>query len=214
MPARDPIQSLSAAHAANGFLESAGIQPRDVILSINGIEFDRHGIIIGKEEQFRHKNIFDVIKLAPIGKEVEISYTRNGETRTTTANAMRNPEKGIRSHPIVSEREYIEVFGMIIQELSFEIIEAMREIDGNARIDMLQIIDQDKPALKVTDVRQGTPADDMEWPVGELIIKANEQDVHTLNELKIILDENKNGNVLLECRNGRIGYFQNGSPGT
>jgi hypothetical protein len=33
------------------------------------------------------------------------------------------------------ERKYLEVFGMIIQELSVEIIEAMREVDTNARID-------------------------------------------------------------------------------
>ena len=48
----------------------------------------------------------------------------------------------------------------------------------------------------------------MEWPVGELIIKANEQEVHSLNELEDILHKNKNAKVLLECRNGRIGYFQ------
>ena len=97
---------------------------------------------------------------------------------------------------------------MIIQELSFEIIEAMHEIDANARIDMLQILDQNKPILAVTHVYQSTQADDMEWPVGELIINANEQEVHSLNDLKTILNQNKNGNVLLECRNGRIGYFK------
>jgi S1-C subfamily serine protease len=95
---------------------------------------------------------------------------------------------------------------MIIQELSFEIIEAMHEVDANARIDMLQIIDQDKPALTVTHVYQGTQADDMEWPVGELIVKANEQDIHSLNELKDIIGTSNS--ILLECRNGRIGYFQ------
>jgi S1-C subfamily serine protease len=191
---------------ANGFLEAAGIQARDVITCVNNIEFDRHGIVIGEEGRFRHKNIFDVIKLIPIGKEVELKYLRDGEISTTTANAMRNPEKGIVSHPIVNEREFLEVFGMIIQELSFEIIEAMHEVDANARIDMLQIIDQDKPALTVTHVYQGTQADDMEWPVGELIVKANEQDIHSLNELKDIIGTSNS--ILLECRNGRIGYFQ------
>ena len=203
-----PKGVIVASATPNGFLEAAGIQQRDVIISINGIEFDRHGIVIGEEGHFRHKNIFDVIKLIPIGNEVDITYLRDGEINTTTANAMRNPEKGVVSHPIIDEREHLDVFGMIIQELSFEIIEAMREVDGNARIDMLQIIDQDKPILAVTHVYQGTQADDMEWPVGELIIKANEQEVHTLNELKKILNKQKNGKVLLECRNGRIGYFQ------
>ena len=82
----------------------------------------------------------------------------------------------------------------------------MREVDANARIDMLQIIDQEKPILAVTHVFQGTQADDMEWPVGELIVKANDQEVYKLEDLKRILGESNN--VLLECRNGRIGYFQ------
>jgi len=192
----------------NGFLESAGIQKRDVIISINDINFDRHGIVIGDEGHFRHKNIFDVIKLIPIGKQVELTYLRDGEISTATATAMRNPEKGVVSHPVVNEREYLEVFGLIIQELSFEIIEAVHEIDINAHIDMLQIIDQDEPVLAVTHVYQGTQADDMEWPVGEIIVKANDRQIHSLTELKAILDENKKGSVLLECRNGRLGYFQ------
>jgi len=201
-----PKGVIVANVSANGFLEAAGIQARDVIISVNNIEFDRHGIVIGEEGRFRHKNIFDVIKLIPIGKEVELTYLRDGKTSTATAQAMRNPEKGIVSHPVVNEREYLEVFGMIIQELSFEIIEAMHEVDANARIDMLQIVDQDKPALTVTHVYQGTQADEMEWPIGELIVKANEQEIHTLEDLRNILS--KNSEVLLECRNGRIGYFQ------
>jgi S1-C subfamily serine protease len=61
--------------------------------------------------------------------------------------------------------------------------------------------------LTVTHIHQGTQADEMEWPVGELIVKANEKEIHSLNELREILNNNKNNNVLLECRNGRIGYF-------
>lgn len=193
---------------ANGFLEAAGIQARDVILSINGVEFDRHGIVIGKEGHFRHKNNYDVMKLIPIGDDVEVVYFRDGETRTTSAKAMRNPEKGVISRPIIDERKYIEVFGMIVQELSYEIIEAMRQTDVNAQIDMIQTIEQEKPMLAVTHIHQGTQADEIEWPIGELIVKANEEEVHTLGQLQDVLDSNKRGSVLLECRNGRIGYFR------
>jgi len=191
-----------------GFLDTAGLQARDVILALNNIEFDRHGIVIGKEGQYRHKNIYDVTKLLPIGDIAEITYLRNGETRTARSVAMRDPEKGIISNPIIEERQYIEVFGMIIQQLSFEIIEAMREIDTNAQIDMLQTIDQDKPMLTVTHVHQGSQADDMEWPSGELIISANDQQVHTLEKLQAIIEQSRGGRLLLECRNGRIGYFE------
>lgn len=189
----------------NGFLEAAGLKPQDVILAINDVAFDRHGIVIGKEGHFRHKNIFDIMKLIPIGNDVKISYLRDGVNNTTHAIAMCNPEKGIISQPIIEERRYLNVFGMIIQELSFEIIEAMREIDANARIDMLQVIDQDKPMLAVTNVQQGTQADDQDWPVGEMITHADQQEVHTLEELGAVIDASDT--VLLECRNGRIGYF-------
>jgi serine protease Do len=191
-----------------GFLDAAGIQVRDVILAINGVEFDRHGIVIGKEGHFRHKNNYDVMKLIPIGDDVEVVYFRDGESRTTSAKAMRNPEKGVISRPIINERKYLEVFGMIIQELSYEIIEVMREVDANAQIDMIQTIDQEKPMLVVTHIHQGTQADEIEWPIGELIITANQQEVHTLDEMQLILDKNKGGKVLFECRNGRIGYFK------
>jgi S1-C subfamily serine protease len=121
---------------------------------------------------------------------------------------MRNPEKGIISNPILNERKYLEVFGMIIQPLSFEIIQAIQEVDPYAQMEMLKIIDQDRPMLVVTHIYQGTQADDMEWPLGELIIKANDQEIHSIKALEKILEKNKGGTVLLECRDGTIGYFQ------
>ena len=192
----------------NGFLHAAGLKKRDVILSVNAIEFDRHGIVIGKEGHFRHKNIYDVMKLIPIGDKVEVVFFRDGEIHSSSANAMHNPEKGIVSRPIIDERKYLEVFGMIIQELSFEIIEAMHEVDANARIDMLQIIDHEKPMLVVTHIHQGTQADEMEWPPGELIVTANDEEIHTLGDFEKIMKKNANNFLLLECRNGRIGYFR------
>lgn len=191
----------------NGFLDSAKILPKDVILSINQVEFDRHGIVIGKEGIYRHKNIFDVIKLIPIGQQVEITYLRKGQVRTTYAKAMRDPQKGIVSNPILSERVYFEVFGMIVQPLSFEIIQAIQEVDPYAQFELIKIIDQDLPALVVTHIYQGTEADEMEWSIGEVILKAGDQTVHTLAEFQSVLMDNRGKAILLECMSGTIGYF-------
>jgi len=191
----------------NGFLHAAGLKKRDVILELNNIKFDRHGIVIDKEGYYRHKNIYDVIKLIPIGDEVKIDYLRDGVINSSKARAMRNPQKGVFSNPVISERRYLEVFGMIIQELSYEIIEAMVNVDSDAQIDMLQTIDQNKSMLVVTHIHQGTQANDMDWPLGEMIVKANELEIHTLIELQEVTHKNKGGKVLLECRSGRIGYF-------
>ena len=97
---------------------------------------------------------------------------------------------------------------MIIQELSLEIIEAMRNVDTNTQIDMLQTIEQERSILVVTHIHQGTQGDEMEWPVGEMIVTANEEEIYTLDELKNVLEKNTSGTVLLECRNGMIGYFR------
>ena len=191
-----------------GFLQAASIQKRDIILAINNVEFDRHGIVIGKEGHFRHKNIYDVVKLIPIGEQVEVTYLRNGKRKKSGARAMRNPERNVVSNPIINERKYIEVFGMVIQPLSLEIIEVMREVDINAQIGMLLTIEQEKPALAVTHIHQGDQADEMEWPVGELLATANDKEIHTLGDLQQVLDSNQGGTVLLECHNGRIGYFK------
>ena len=194
---------------ASVFLEAASIQKRDVILSLNGIEFDRHGIVISTEGLYRHKNIFDVIKLIPIGEMVNIVYLRNGKQKTTKARARRNPQKGVIQNPVIDDRKYIEAFGMVIQELSWDIIESMQKIDVDSQIEMLQTIQKNKPTLAVTFIHQGSQADQMEWPVGELIISANGKGIHTLEELQKVLDKNKNNHVLLECRDGRLGYFFN-----
>jgi hypothetical protein len=172
------------------------------------VEFDRHGIVIGKEGHFRHKNIFDVMKLIPIGDEVDIVYFRHGEYKNASARAMRNPVRGVLSCPVIDERKFIEVFGMIVQELSFDIIEAMHQVDTHAQIDMLKTIDEDSPVLVVTHIHQGTQADEMEWSAGELINKVNDQEVHTISELERMLQKSKRDNVLIECRSGMIGYFR------
>lgn len=193
----------------NGFLEAAGLRPRDVILAINGIEFDRHGIVKGKQRQYRHKNIYDVIKLIPIGEVVKLTFQRNGKTKKASAKAMRNPVKGVVSRPIIAERQYIEVFGMVIQELSYEIIDSMRNINTDVQIDMLKTIDREHPTLVVTHIHQASQADDMEWPIGEMIKKVGNREVHSLKSLKKILNQTKGQSVIFECLNGRIGYFKN-----
>jgi serine protease Do len=37
---------------------------------------------------------------------------------------------------------------------------------------------------------------------------ANAEAIYTLNVLQTVVDKNRSGAVLLECRNGRIGYFR------
>lgn len=94
-----PKGVIVASVAKNGFLEAAGIQKRDVIISVNGTEFDRHGIVIGEEGHYRHKNIYDVIKLITIGNDVQLTYLRGGNTCSASAKAKSDPEKVLSLTP-------------------------------------------------------------------------------------------------------------------
>ncbi|MCB1863198.1 MAG: serine protease [Gammaproteobacteria bacterium] len=56
----EPKGVIVASVERGGFLEAANVRKRDVILSVNKAKFDRHGIVIGKEGHFRHKNIVTI----------------------------------------------------------------------------------------------------------------------------------------------------------
>ncbi len=192
----------------NGFAANAGLKARDIILSLNGIEFDRHGIVIDVEGFLRHKNIYDIIKLIPIGCDAEIAYLRDGRIHTAKATAQALPEMGIKSRPILADRTFIELYGMVIQELTYEIIEAMVDIDVNAQIEMVKLIDSEKPSLVVTHIHQGSQADINEWSIGQLIHKVDDKEVYTLEDLTTQIKKSNKEYHLFECRGGRIGYFK------
>ena len=106
-----------------------------------------------------------------------------------------------------ADRRYIEIFGMVIQELSYEIIEAIGQIAPSIQFELLQRVDFEKPTLVITHIKQSSQADDIEWSVGDMILIANNKEVNSLIELKAIIDNNKSDTLLLECANKRIGYF-------
>lgn len=192
----------------DGTAYSAGLKHKDVILALNGIEFDRHGIVIDTEGYLRHKNIYDLIKLIPIGCELEIQYLRDGKKHSVVTKAKCAPEQGIKSIPILKDRKFLEVFGMIIQELTYEIIEAVSQIDTSAQIEMIKLIDSKKPVLVVTHIHQETQADANEWTIGQLLYKINDQEVNTLEELKALIENSQGEHLYVECRGGLIGYFK------
>jgi serine protease Do len=195
----------------NGTMDLAGLQEEDVILSINNYEFDRHGIVVRSKENLHHQNIYDVVKLVPIGEEIQISYWRKGKIHKSKGIACKAPSYGIKSQPIITLRRYLKCFGMVMQELSFEVITALESTDHDLQVDFIRRLESDRTWLVVTLFDQDSQADRMGWALGEILVKVQDREIHTLEELREWLHEmRKRGTskVSIKCASGRLGYFE------
>lgn len=105
-------------------LDNAGIKKWDIITQINNYKFDRHGIT-SAEDIHRKKNLYDVIRLVPVGEKVKIKYIREGKSFQEETLACPEPLKGVRSNPILCDNKFIFFKGAVIQELSFELINSL-----------------------------------------------------------------------------------------
>ncbi|MCB9062071.1 MAG: trypsin-like peptidase domain-containing protein [Halobacteriovoraceae bacterium] len=192
-----------------GFLENIGVQEKDIIISLDGEYFDRHGIVEYRD-QHHHKNIFDVCKLIPIGEEVTVEIQRNGKHLSLKGKAVSLPKRAIPARPIVKDRKFIEIFGIMFQELSLEILEAFYVLDPIIGMDLLKYIDSENPLIVVTNIERNSVADKEEWIVGEVIHHVNGQTIHRLEDLSKLLQKVANNNkkdVLIKCVSGHLGIF-------
>ena len=193
----------------DGTLDQAGIKVSDVILSINNIEFDRHGIV-KQIKVLRHQNLFDITKLIPIGDDFPIQYWRDGKECQVNAKAHRTPSYGIKSEPILSNVRYIKCFGMVVQELSYEIISALENTDQDLQLDFMKRLDSKLPWIVVTYFEQDREGIQMEWSLGEIITSIDDKKVHSLEDLLKVtnqLKKEKKKKVLLKCASGKLGYY-------
>jgi len=193
----------------DGFLDRAGIIPSDVIYEIAGEKFDRHGIVMN-ESISHHRNIFDVIKLRPIGDAVEIKYVRQGELFSSRAKVLPPPTWPVPSVPLVSDRNFMEVFGLLIQPLSLEIIDAMYLIDRTLGTDLIKLLNLNKKLLIVTNIDRGTAGDRMEWGMGAVFRHVDGKEVGSLEDFQQLLQEalsRGHEKILITCYYGLLGPF-------
>ena len=194
----------------NGTLDLTGVREEDVILRINEHVFDRHGIVKNKENH-HHQNIYDIVKLVPIGEEVTITYWREGKIHKAKGIACKAPSYGIKSQPIIPLRRYLKCFGMVVQELSYETITALESTDHDLQVDFIRRLESDRPWLVVTLFEQESQADKMGWMLGEILVNIEGQAVHSLEDLRETLNQYKSEqkkHLFMKCASGRIGYFE------
>jgi len=189
-----------------GLLESSGLMQRDIILAINGESFDRHGII-KNDSSDHHRNIFDVIKLIPIGDKIIFDIFRNGNPLKLEGLSMPAPKKAIYSIPIFEDRKYIEAFGMIMQDLTFEIINSVSSIDPILSTELILHLNDLHPVVIVTYIDKGGQADKQDWGFSEIIKTVNGKDLRGISELKSLLDDKMTKEFIFESFIGTVGVF-------
>lgn len=190
----------------NGFLEKLGAKRHDVIKSVNGFEFDRHGICIDQEE-FHRKNIFDLFKLFPLQEMIEVKLERAGKELVLSSPAIPTPELKTKSIPIVNERHFLDLWGLTIQRLSLEIMESLLLVQPQAYYEIMKDLDLTKEYLVITHLKKGSTSYLQEWSVGEIIYKVNDTEVYDFEHFIKLMQENKKDYVF-ETKLGTIGYFK------
>jgi S1-C subfamily serine protease len=191
----------------SGMLCQAGINKHDILFKIADAELDRYGVSYGKN-RYRKSKLPDIIRSIPINKSISIEFGRMGKVHRITAKTLPSPLFGVFSQPLVGLRRFVNLGGLIIQEMTYEIINALSnllqinywgEINANE-------YDENR-VLVITHIESGSPADNVHLPVGETIKSVNEEPLSSLEQLVILVCRNPVEKLVIECGNGSLGVL-------
>lgn len=189
---------------SGGMLERAGLRRLDVLTSIGGMPIDRFGNLLSGMR--RRRTIYDAVRHLPVGTEVEVEFVRDGKAQRVTAVAAPRPPIDVPSRPLVEERKFVELQGLVVQELSLEIASALSSHGGSDYLTHVEGRPSPAPRLVVTFVMPGSPGDELFFAPGTLIVRANGAPVGTLQGL---VDAVRGGGdqLKLETQLGGVGIF-------
>lgn len=193
-----------------GMLARAGLHRGDILLAVGKYRFDRYGNALHVSEA-RRVSILDVAREIPSGTEVTITFFRKGAELQKVAVASTLPTFGVEYQPIVHSRQYLVLGGMLLQQLSYEIVEALSgALDENYWKEVEASKYSEKPFLVVTHIDSDSQADDLCLGMGEVLAKVDGQvfdgDLQQLSALLKHLVQTQS-HVLFEFRSGSFGYF-------
>lgn len=190
-----------------GSLDQATIKEEDIILGLNGKMIDRHGIFKG-ESFYQRRNIFDVFKLIPIGEKIEFRILRESKEISLKSKAQANPKTKIESKYTINDRKFLDIWGMTVQVLSYDIIEAFNLIDRTILYQIFKNFDENKERLVITHIEKESPAYRQEWSIGEIITSLNGDKITGMQHLLELIKESHDI-LKMKTELGTIGFFNN-----
>jgi serine protease Do len=193
----------------NGLMAKSGLVPRDIVFKINEFEFDAHGIVKTKNV-FRHKNIYDVVRLIPLHSNITLEIIRGGQKITKNAEALPFPEQNLRTTNNLLKRKFISFKGMIIQEINFLIVQALAEFSPGKFDRFIELLAKDKRKLAVTFVSLNSFAEDIDIDLGDIISKINGTSIYSLLEVESIFNDKieKGEDIIIDFESGALGVFK------
>ncbi|HIJ55154.1 MAG TPA: DegQ family serine endoprotease [Deltaproteobacteria bacterium] len=158
--------------------DNAGIQPKDIIISVDGKPVDSS------------KDLLRIIANAHVGKKAAITLFRDGKNETVSAKLSKRTDSERLAQ---SEPEVAEPFGLSVAELTPE----------NAH---QYGYDKNEKGLLVTDIKPGSKADRAGIRKGDLIKETNRTPVDSLTTFQKEMERNADKLQLLVKRQDQ-GYL-------
>jgi serine protease Do len=160
--------------------DQAGIQPKDIILSVNDEKIETS------------RQLTSIIAKIPVNDSAKIAILRNGKEKTVKVKIAKRPEERLARRSRAPEQT--EEFGIRVSDLTPEISQRLN-------------IDETTGVI-VTQVESGSKGEDADVRVGDIIKEINRQPVKNAAEYKAILSQIDSGeSVNLFIRRKNAGFL-------
>ncbi|HZX14148.1 MAG TPA: PDZ domain-containing protein, partial [Thermodesulfobacteriota bacterium] len=166
----EPKGALVSDVTPGGPAQKAGIQRQDIITQFNGQAVNDM------------QELPKLVAATPPGKEVQLTYLRNGKEKTARLKVAEQPEE-IAKSGIPGGEEVEQNLGLVVQEVNPQIQRRLRIEDSEGVI--------------ITNVDSGGPAQEAGLRVGDLILEINKKQIRNLDDYRKAIDSIKNGETAL-----------------
>jgi S1-C subfamily serine protease len=191
------------------FADRAGLKVEDIILAINNKKLDRHGNVQGRKS--RKQNLFDIIHALPLEKKVTFEVWRKGKNIKLSSVVAVNHPLLINPLPLLKQRHYINFEGLILQDVSLELLDAIEDRFG---LNMYLVYRDHlvaKSQVVLTHICENTDAEEMFFEVGDFVQSVEGQPVKSLNHFCLLLKKEwpKSKNIIsIKMSSGFTGHFE------